>query len=142
MATLSFDQGTLLLDGFERMKPPGFIWDERVGAWRSEGFRYHEAVLWLRRQKIPFTDRARQYDPNKLHLKSIAALQLFDYQRQAVLAWRRSDQRAGWATVARSRNSSLRTEDGCLSSRPGALSDLADGGRHYEKRRAIEFCAR
>src|SRR5262249_43669752 len=93
MATLSFDQGTLLLNGLDKMSPPGFIWDKRVGGWRSEGFRYREAVLWLRRQKIPFADRARQYDPNKLCLKPITALRLFDYQSQAVLAWQRSDQR-------------------------------------------------
>ncbi len=93
MAILSFDQGTPLLEGFDRMSPPGFIWDERVGRWRSEGFRYRDAVLWLRRQKIPFTDKARLYDPGKLCLKSIADLRLFDYQRQAVLAWQRSDQR-------------------------------------------------
>src|SRR5215470_10010342 len=102
MTTLSFDQGTLLLEGFDRperpdledrMKPSGFIWDERIGSWRAEGFRYRDAVLWLRRQKIPFTDRARQYEPCRLCLKPITALQLFDYQEQAVLAWRRSDQR-------------------------------------------------
>jgi superfamily II DNA or RNA helicase len=93
MVTLSFDQGTLLLEGLDGISPPGFTWDERVGAWRSEGFRYRDTVLWMRRQKISFTDRARQYDPDKLRLKPITALQLFDYQRQAALAWRRSDQR-------------------------------------------------
>ncbi|HKQ74256.1 MAG TPA: DEAD/DEAH box helicase family protein [Blastocatellia bacterium] len=99
MATLSFDQGTLLLEALDqsghegRMMPPGFIWDERVGGWRSEGFRYRDIVLWLRRRKIQFTDRARRYDPKKLCLKPIAALQLFNYQLQAVLAWQRSDQR-------------------------------------------------
>jgi hypothetical protein len=43
MTTLSFDQGMLLLDGLDQpvgqaahMTPPGFILDERVGAWRSE----------------------------------------------------------------------------------------------------------
>ena len=93
MATLSFDQGTLLLEGLDGMSPPGFIWDERVGAWRSEGFRYRDSVLWMRRQKIPFIDQARRYDPNKLRLKPTAALRLFDHQRQAALAWRRSDRR-------------------------------------------------
>lgn len=99
MATLNFDQGTLLLKEFDqpsqedRMRPPGFIWDERVGGWRSEGFRYRDIVLWLRLRKIHFTDRARQYDPKKFCLKPISALQLFDYQQQAVMAWQRLDQR-------------------------------------------------
>jgi superfamily II DNA or RNA helicase len=99
MTILSFDQGTLLLEGLDqryqedRINPPGFIWDKRVDGWRSEGCRYRDTVLWLRMRKIPFTDRARQYDPKKLHLKPITALQLFDYQQQAVLAWQRLDKR-------------------------------------------------
>jgi superfamily II DNA or RNA helicase len=95
-AILSFDQGTLLLKGRDRAtqpKPPGFAWDDRVGAWRSEGFRYRDTVLWLRRHKIPFTDQARLYDPEALRLQPAAPLQLFDYQEQAVAAWRRLDQR-------------------------------------------------
>ena len=63
MITLSFDQGTLLLDGLGPsvpMKPPGFLWDERVGAGRLEVVCYRYTVLWFRRQNIPFTDRARR----------------------------------------------------------------------------------
>src|SRR5262245_41602234 len=102
MASLSFDQGTLLFEDVDqadqsgqecRIRPPGFIWDERVGSWRSEGFRYRDIVIWLRRRKIQFTDRARQYDPKKLCLRPITSLQLFDYQQQAVRAWQRLDQR-------------------------------------------------
>ncbi len=96
MTTLSFDQGTLLLNGLDRadrVRPPGFIRDERVGGWRSEGFRYRDTVLWLRRQNIPFADRARLYDPVGLNLRLVEAPQLFDYQEQAVSAWRRLDQR-------------------------------------------------
>jgi superfamily II DNA or RNA helicase len=96
MLTLSFDQGTLLLDGFDHnvgMKPPDFTWDERVKSWRTEGFRYRNTVLWLRRNIIPFIDRARQYDPRAIRLRPITTFQLFDYQEQAVGAWQRMDQR-------------------------------------------------
>jgi len=96
MVTLSFDQGTLLLSGLDPrvgVVPPGFIRDERVGSWRCEGIGYRDTVLWLRRQKITFTDQARQYDPKGLCLRPVTQLQLFDYQEQAVRAWRRSDQR-------------------------------------------------
>jgi len=95
MTTLSFDQGTLLLDGLDQalQTPPGFVRDERVGAWRSEAHRYRDAVLWLRRQKIPFADRARQYDPQGLRLQPRTEIQLYDYQEQAVAAWRQADQR-------------------------------------------------
>lgn len=96
MTTLSFDQGTLLLNGDAQTPPPGFVRDERVNGWRAEGFRYREAVLWLRQQKVPFIDRARQYDPKTLSPglgQPVAALRLFDYQQQAVQAWQRLDQR-------------------------------------------------
>ncbi|MGH9841383.1 MAG: DEAD/DEAH box helicase [Blastocatellia bacterium] len=96
MITLSFDQGTLVLNGLDRQaetQPPGFRWDERIGGWRAEASRYREAVLWLRRQRIPFTDRARQYDPGQLRLEPIKQFQLFDYQEQAVQAWQRMEQR-------------------------------------------------
>ncbi len=93
MITLSFDQGTLLLDQAGEQKPPGFIWDERIGGWRVEASRYRDTVLWLRQRKIPFADRARQYDPSQLHLQPFKELKLFDYQEQAVQAWQRFDQR-------------------------------------------------
>src|SRR5262245_54243247 len=96
MLTLSFDQGTLLLDGLDRnarMRPPGFIWDERIESWRTEGFRYRGTIIWLRRNNVPFIDRARQYDPGQLRLQPVTTVQLFDYQEQAVGAWRRRDQR-------------------------------------------------
>jgi superfamily II DNA or RNA helicase len=95
MTTLSFDQGTLLLDGLDQVlqTPPGFVRDERVNAWRAEAHRYRDAVLWLRRQKISFADRARQYDPQGLHLQPQTEIQLYDYQQQAVAAWRQADQR-------------------------------------------------
>ncbi len=96
MTILSFDQGTILLDGFDhtvQSPPPNFIQDERVGAWRAEAYRYRDAVLWLRREKIAFDDRARQYDPQGLHLQPRTGIQLYDYQRQAVAAWRQADQR-------------------------------------------------
>jgi len=104
MITLSFDQGTLLLNGLDQpvgqtaqASPPdfipGFIMDERVGAWRSEAYRYRDTVLWLRGRKIPFADRARHYDPREFHLQPRTEIQLYDYQEQAVAAWRRMDQR-------------------------------------------------
>ncbi|MGH9834216.1 MAG: DEAD/DEAH box helicase [Blastocatellia bacterium] len=95
MTTLSFDQGTLLLDGLDQALQtlPGFVRDERVNAWRAEAYRYRDAVLWLRRQKIPFADHARQYDPQGLQLQPQTEIQLYDYQEQAVAAWRQADRR-------------------------------------------------
>jgi superfamily II DNA or RNA helicase len=96
MLILSFDQGTLLLEGLEKgaeEQPPGFVWDERVSAWRAEGAKYRESVLWLRRRMILYTDRARQYDPQTPFLQPRRVLTLDHYQEQAVEAWRRAGQR-------------------------------------------------
>jgi superfamily II DNA or RNA helicase len=96
MLTLSFDQGTLLLDGFDKnieLTAPGFTWDERVKSWRAEAYRYRDTVLWLRQNKMAFADVARRYDPRAIRLRPVATLQLFDYQEQAVGAWQQMDQR-------------------------------------------------
>src|SRR5262245_3829152 len=129
MTILSFDQGTLLLDGLDQpvgqtvhMTPPGFILDARVGAWRSEAYRYRDAVLWLRGRKIPFADRARHYDPLKLHLQPRTEIQLYDYQEQAVAAWRRMDQRG---IVERSAAAEAESPAPSLGSAQGALPGRA-----------------
>jgi superfamily II DNA or RNA helicase len=101
MITLSFDQGTIVLHELQKstilndpsqLTPPGFVWDPRIEGWRSEGYRYRDAILWLRRRNIPFIDQARQYDPRGLALKLVKPLNLFDYQEQALAAWQRSAQ--------------------------------------------------
>jgi superfamily II DNA or RNA helicase len=101
MITLSFDQGTIVLHEPQKstilndppqLTPPGFIWDESVGSWRSEGYRYRETIIWLRRQNISFIDQARQYDPKSFALELVKPLNLFDYQEQALAAWQRSEQ--------------------------------------------------
>jgi superfamily II DNA or RNA helicase len=91
---LSFDQGTLLLEGPEAARwalQHGFLCDDRSGQWRAEAIRYREIVLALRKQKVPFEDRARKYRP--LQFSRQHNQQLFDYQEQAVAAWRQADQR-------------------------------------------------
>lgn len=99
MITLSFDQGTLLLQGFNqsfRSLPPGFFQDDRVGCLRSEAFRYREAILWLRTRKLHYSDLARKYDPTKCPFspKTFSdSVKLFDYQKEAVSAWRGLDLR-------------------------------------------------
>jgi superfamily II DNA or RNA helicase len=96
MLTLSFDQGTLLMDTIDDnagIKLAAFIWDERVKSWRAEGFRYRDTVLWLRQNKIPFIDKARRYDPAALRIRPITSFQLFDYQEQAVAAWQSQGRR-------------------------------------------------
>lgn len=100
MLTLSFDQGTLLLDAYDHKDshkgliiPPGFTWDERVKSWRAEAYRYGDTVLWLRQNSIPYRDKARRYDPRAIRLRPDKTLQLFDYQEQAIEAWQLMDQR-------------------------------------------------
>ncbi|MBK9316754.1 MAG: DEAD/DEAH box helicase family protein [Acidobacteria bacterium] len=99
MITLSFDQGTILLQGIEQpfhALPTGFIHDDRIGCFRSEAFRYREVVLWLRQRNLEYSDLARKYDPARRPLSPKSgsnSIRLFDYQKEAITAWRGMDQR-------------------------------------------------
>ncbi|QQS49074.1 MAG: DEAD/DEAH box helicase family protein [Acidobacteriota bacterium] len=99
MITLTFDQGTILLQGLDppfRALPTGFVHDDRVGCLRSEAYRYRETVLWLRQRNLEYSDLARKYDPAACSMPPGAGsdpVRLFDYQKEAVTAWRRMGQR-------------------------------------------------
>ena len=95
MTTLTFDQGTIVVNGaaHSATAPPGFLWDRRVQVWRAEGYRYRDTVLWMRSRGIPFIDQARQYRPQSLHPQPRTSIELFDYQKQSLLAWQKADRR-------------------------------------------------
>ena len=90
---LSFDAGTLLVDGLAQRAPdvPGVcVWDERVSRFRAPAFRYREVVTTFTRRARTgggaFEDRARKYDELKLSHQSTR--EPFEHQRDAVAAWR------------------------------------------------------
>jgi len=90
--TLSFDRGTLLLRGMERVAPPDVAgshlwrWDSRVGAWRCDAIHYRSvrAALdvrssWGIRDDVP---RPARVCPGKVELPRLRA-----EQREALAAW-------------------------------------------------------
>ena len=87
---LSFDRGTLLLEGATEA-PPGFQFDDRVGLWRAPAQAYHDLVMALHNSNTPFRDEARAYGPleREWHTSRVPR----HYQREAVDAWHRSRRR-------------------------------------------------
>jgi superfamily II DNA or RNA helicase len=86
--TLRFDGGTLLLSGaapdvLDTL--PGCQFDARTGLHRAEARWYRPIVEHLRRQKIAYTDEARNYQPAAWTLKSERTP--FPHQQEAVEAW-------------------------------------------------------
>ncbi|MBX2803918.1 MAG: DEAD/DEAH box helicase family protein [Myxococcales bacterium] len=85
-ALLTFDRGTLLLEGIDRqLVPAAFRFDDRVGMWRAPAQAYHDVVLALHNSGTPYRDEARAYD--RLDRDWSSARTPRDYQREATDAW-------------------------------------------------------
>lgn len=92
MLRLTYDRGTLLLDGppDERVRAAEacadrFRSDGRVGRQRARGCDYRAIVTALTRADIPFEDAARRYA--ELHLEHLAERTPFAHQAEALQAW-------------------------------------------------------
>lgn len=81
-----FDRGTLVLEDFppERI-PDGFVFDERIRRWRGLARRYHDVVMDLHRDGVPYLDEARAYEP--LARPHHTTRSPRPYQADAVDAW-------------------------------------------------------
>src|SRR5437868_678261 len=88
---LSFNAGTLVLDGVERAAPvpAHFRWDERVLRWRAPAWAYRHIVKEFIRRQIPFTDQARAYD--KFDFPTKLLFEPLPYQEQAIREWCRAE---------------------------------------------------
>src|SRR2546423_7799543 len=84
---LSFDAGTLVLDGVARTDavPARFRWDERVLRWRAPAWAYRHVVKDFIRRQIPFSDQARAYD--KFDFPTKLLFEPRPYQAQAIKEW-------------------------------------------------------
>jgi superfamily II DNA or RNA helicase len=85
---ISFQDGTLALDGWERgaaALPSLVVWDERVGRHRAKAVHYAEILRYLHTQKMGYQDDARRYQ--ELTLLERAPRELRAYQQQALDAW-------------------------------------------------------
>jgi superfamily II DNA or RNA helicase len=85
---LSFSDGTLLLDGWQRDQQPlpgVLVWDERVQRHRAKALHYADILRHLHAAKLPYQDDARRYQELTLSERSPRALR--PYQQQALDAW-------------------------------------------------------
>lgn len=88
MIAISFDQGTLRIDGDpEQLAPVAnhVQWDERTGHHRAEARRYGPIVLTLHRLKIPYRDDARAFQPQRFRVEREHPPR--PHQQQALDAW-------------------------------------------------------
>lgn len=92
MLFLEYKEGSLLLrhsSGADADLPDPWIWDPRVGAWRTHGQEYHRVFADLHRAQqrgeLTFEDGARAYQHVPLKLRGERVPR--DYQREAVEAW-------------------------------------------------------
>src|SRR5262249_16801191 len=63
---LTFDGGTIIATGSDPQRPagrPGGCFDQRPGSYRAEGRCYRAIVEHIRKQRWPYTDEARNYEP-------------------------------------------------------------------------------
>src|ERR1041384_8791579 len=88
---LSFDAGTLMLDGVAREAAVSahFRWDERVLRWRAPAWTYRHVVKDFIRRRIDFSDQARAY--LKLDFPTKLLVEPRPYQQQAINEWRRAE---------------------------------------------------
>ena len=100
MIHIDFNSGTLLLweeggGGPEKAPPAGIgglcTYDARVRRWRAHASAYAEIITALYHAKVPYDDRARQYEEVNLTLGGGRLPR--DYQREALAAWRVSQRR-------------------------------------------------
>jgi superfamily II DNA or RNA helicase len=81
-ATLSFDRGTLRING---RGLPGAVWDDRIRAWRLSAHRYASALDASRGASIAIRDTVRVLDAPPVRGWSVPTLR--PYQEAAVRAW-------------------------------------------------------
>lgn len=92
-ACLKYDRGTVLVWNWPERSagfPPGvegLVWDSRVGAFRGHALHYRAVVRGFTQAGIPFEDQARNYPELPPGLRQLP--ELYDHQRQALLAWER-----------------------------------------------------
>ncbi len=91
--SLHFEAGTLLIDGLPSDVPLAHCtWDDRVGQWRTPGYRYRHVLANLLRSGHKVWDAARAYVP--VRISEQTGRVSFDHQREALVAWKAA-QRCG-----------------------------------------------
>ncbi len=84
---LSYDRGTLLIKG--PYGTPFTVWDGRVKAFRASACKYGDIKGFLVKSGLVFRDQVMDPPPMELLQKTLK-VELRDYQREALDAWRSS----------------------------------------------------
>ena len=85
---LLFDRGTLIAEGIAaNAEPdlPGMKYDSRTRQFRAEAIWYRTIVEHIRKNKRPYTDGARAYEPAAWRL--LVAKAPFPHQTEGLEAW-------------------------------------------------------
>jgi superfamily II DNA or RNA helicase len=88
---LTFEGGTLRVEGLADGEGLPCVWDARTGCHRAPAHRYAEVVLGLRALRVPYEDEARAYE--ELDVADLKRQEPFYYQREAIAAWERQQGR-------------------------------------------------
>lgn len=94
-ATLSFEEGTLVLRGVSREQGaagPGWVYDARVDAWRAPAWRYRQVLAALLRSGLSLRDEARAYAEHDLKMGG-RRFKPYDHQAEALEAWGQGSRR-------------------------------------------------
>jgi len=88
---LSYDAGTVLVGGgppgFDFATLPGVRFDPRTSTHRAQGRHYRGLIEHLVREKLPFTDTAREWEHKPMGWKLNSDRTPFPHQAEAVAAW-------------------------------------------------------
>src|SRR5579862_4285964 len=85
---LTFDAGTLVVSGLDASllaALPHCRFDPRSGTHRAEGRHYRALVEHLRRERLPYQDEARAYQPTTWQLRT--SRDPFPHQTEALDTW-------------------------------------------------------
>lgn len=89
---LSFDRGTIRIDGVRLLRIPDTKHDKRNGTLRSYGMHYAEIIKYLTESDIGFTDSVQDFVPMPAAVQA-RDLELRDYQQDAVSRWKKAAMR-------------------------------------------------
>ncbi|MDE0526895.1 MAG: DEAD/DEAH box helicase family protein, partial [Thaumarchaeota archaeon] len=87
---LVFDHGTIRIENARMLEIPDARYDERSGTLRAYGMSYPGVLRYLEESEIAHDDDVRQYEAMPA---LYAAMQLRDYQQDAVDSWQRAGMR-------------------------------------------------
>jgi len=88
MIKINFKYGTLVIHGTnEEVEPIKHLieYDERIKAFRAEGFKYYDIIIVLYKLKLEYIDDAKNFHPIDIELET--KFEPMPHQKEALAAW-------------------------------------------------------